>query len=75
MKLLVSWSKGSLPWSDFALLDRRESGHDIYARRGILSHALSTLPTIVVEHFLSFWQEIRSMLLCAVKGLDDISMT
>ena len=55
MKLLVSWSKGSLPWSDFALLDRRESGHDIYARRGVLSHALSTLPTIVVEHFLSFW--------------------
>jgi hypothetical protein len=54
MKLLVSWSKGSLLRSDFALLDRSESGHDIYARRGILSRALSTLPTIVVEHFLSF---------------------
>jgi hypothetical protein len=40
MKLLVSWSKGSLPRSDFALLDRRESGHDIYARRGILSRYL-----------------------------------
>jgi hypothetical protein len=36
-----------------ALLDRRESGHDIYARRGILTRAISTL-TIAVKHFLSF---------------------
>jgi hypothetical protein len=41
--------------ADFALLDRRESGHDIYARRGILTRAISTLPTIDVEHFLSRW--------------------
>ena len=54
MKLLVSWPKSG-PLADLALLDRRESGHDIYARRGILTHAIPTLPTIVIEHFLSFW--------------------
>jgi SAM-dependent methyltransferase len=28
---------------------------NIYARSGILTYAISTLPTIAVEHFLSFW--------------------
>jgi hypothetical protein len=27
----------------------------IYAQSGILNHAFSTLLTIAVEHFLSFW--------------------
>jgi len=31
-----------------------------YARTGILTHALSALPTIAVQNFPSFWQGIRS---------------
>jgi hypothetical protein len=36
------------------------SSPNVYARSGILTHVISTLPTIAVEHFPSFWQEIRS---------------
>jgi hypothetical protein len=37
----------------------------IYARSGILAHALSTLPAIAAEPFRSFWQEIRSPNTCS----------
>jgi hypothetical protein len=35
----------------------------IYARGGILTHVISTLPTIAAEHFPSFWSEIGSPIL------------
>jgi hypothetical protein len=56
---LIPGNGGQPPVADSALLDRHESGHDIYARRGILTYATLTLPVMVVEYFRSFWREIR----------------
>jgi hypothetical protein len=48
------------PASSRMTTGRVPAGSNIDASRGILTHAIPAWPTIAVEHFGSFWQEIRS---------------